>query len=121
MLVQFSTLPSLQVQKNLRNAGCNLHCYIPGNAYLATIKNGFDFSQAGQFEIISINTIPLLYKKDRALANFKESANKENQQLIAVSYYSSVNKTEVITELQKIGALVEPTKYVDSRCGFCSG
>jgi hypothetical protein len=118
VLVQFSKLPSLQVQKNLGNAGCNLQSYIPGNAYLATIKNDFNFSLAGQFEIISINNIPELYKKDGALADYKESANKENQHLIAVSYFSSVNKTEVISELQKTGVLVEPTKYSEADVVF---
>ncbi len=44
VLVQFATLPSLQVQKNLKNAGCDLQNYIPGNAYLATIKSDFNFS-----------------------------------------------------------------------------
>ena len=118
VLVQFATLPSLQVQKDLRNAGCDLQSYLPGNAYLAAIKNGFNFSLADQFEIISINTIPELYKKDRAFADFKESANKENQHLIAVSYYSSANRTEVIIELQRIGALVVPAKYSEAAVVF---
>jgi Subtilase family/Secretion system C-terminal sorting domain len=118
VLVQFASLPSLQVQKDLRNAGCNLQSYIPGNAYLATIKSDYNFSLANQFGIISINTIPGLYKKDRLLADYKESASKENQQLIAVSYYPSANKTEVITELQRIGAMVEQTKYSETGVVF---
>ena len=118
VLVQFSKLPSLQVQKELRNAGCDLQNYIPGNAYLATIKNGFNFSLANQFEIISINTIPVLYKMDRAFANYHEPADKENQKLIAVSYYSSVNKTAVIAALQKTGAVVEQTKYAEADVVF---
>ena len=44
LLVQFSVLPSLQVQKNLRAAGLYLETYLPGNAYLAGIKSAFDFS-----------------------------------------------------------------------------
>ena len=118
VLVQFSKLPSLLVQNDLRNAGCDLQTYLPGNAYLATIKSSFDFARAVGFEIISINNIPLLYKKDIAFANFVQPANKENQKLITVSYYTSVNKADVIAELEKVGALVVPTKYTDANVIF---
>ncbi len=118
VLVQFSTLPSLQAQNNLRNAGCDLHAYLPGNAYLATIKSSFDFLQAGAFEISSVNSIPLLYKKDIAFANFHQSANKEDQKLIAVSYYPSVTKTDVVTELKRLGLVIESTKFSDADAVF---
>ena len=117
-LVQFSKLPSLKTQNELRNAGCDLQTYFPGNAYLATIKSSFDFAQAGGFNISSVNNIPLFYKKDIAFANFLQSANKENQKLITVSYYASVNKATVIAELEKIGALVVLTKYTDASVIF---
>ncbi|MFZ1451240.1 MAG: S8 family serine peptidase [Ferruginibacter sp.] len=118
VLVQFSKLPSLPVQHDLRNAGCDLHTYLPGNAYLATIKSSFDFIQAGAFDISSINNIPLLYKKDIAFANFQQSANKEDQKLIAVSFYPSVSKTAVVTELIKMGVVIEQTKYSDGDVVF---
>jgi Subtilase family/Secretion system C-terminal sorting domain len=118
VLVQFSKLPSLQVQKELRDAGCDLQNYIPYNAYLATIKSSFNFSVANQFEMISINTIPVMYKMDREFANYLEPADKENRKLIAVSYYSSVNKTAVIEALQKTGAIIEPTKYTETEVVF---
>ncbi len=118
VLVQFSKLPLLQVQNDLRNAGCDLQTYLPGNAYLATIKNSFDFARAIGFEISSINNIPLLYKKDIAFANFQQSDNKENQKLIAVSYYTSVNKADVIAELEKVSALIVPTKYIEANTVF---
>ena len=38
VMVQFSKLPSIQAQQNLRNAGVSLETYLPGNAYFATIK-----------------------------------------------------------------------------------
>jgi len=118
VLIQFSKLPSLQVQKNLRNAGCDLQTYLPGNAYLATIKNSFDFAQAANFDIVSINNIPPLYKKDIAFRNFEQAANKENQKLMAISYYTSANKSDVIAALETAGALIVPTKYVESNVIF---
>jgi len=118
VLVQFSKTPSAQVQKDLRNAGLSLETYIPGNAYLSTIKNTFNFSQAGQFQIISINRVPAFYKIDRSLSGYSGSNNKEDTKLIAVSYYTSVNKADVIGELQKVGAVIVPTKFTATHVIF---
>lgn len=118
VLVQFSTLPSAQQQQALKNAGLLLETYIPGNAFLTTIKTSFDFSAAVPSNIISINTIPEFYKIDRGLSNYKESANKENSKLIAVSYFASASRIVVIEELQKMGAIIQPTKFTDANVVF---
>lgn len=118
VLVQFSTLPSLQQQKQLRNAGCDLQTYIPGNAYLASIKSSFDFAKAPGFNIISINNIPALYKKDIAFRNFQPVTGLAGQKLMAVSFYTSVNKADVMTELEKAGVLIVPTKYTETNVVF---
>lgn len=118
VLVQFSELPSLQVQKNLRDEGLNLETYLPGNAYFATIKNTFNFSGAGAFKIISINTIPPLYKIDGAFTGYQQPDNKSEHKLVAVSCYTSISKTEVITELKKMGAMVVPTKFTETNVIF---
>lgn len=118
VLVQFSTLPSLQKQNELRNAGCDLQTYLPGNAYLATIKNSFSFAEASVFNIISINNIPTLYKKDIAFNNFQQAAAKPNKKLMAVNYYASVNRADVVNELEKAGALIVPTKYTEANTVF---
>lgn len=118
VMVQFSKLPSIQVQQNLRNAGLNLETYLPGNAYLATIKNSFDFNKANQFDIISINPIPVFFKIDKALTGYKESNSKADQKLMAVTYYTGVNRADVIVELQKTGASVVPTKFSSNNIIF---
>jgi hypothetical protein len=118
VLVQFLKLPTWQQQLDLRNAGCDLQTYIPGNAYLAVINNSFEFSKADRFEIVSINNIPGLYKKDIAFTSYKQSADKADQKLMAVSFYTSINKATVIAELEKAGALMVPTKYTDANVVF---
>ncbi len=110
VLVQFLKLPSLQVQNDLRMAGLDLETYLPGHAYQATINGSFDFSQANKYGIISINTIPVFYKIDKAIFTVNEF-NKNDQSLIAVSYYASLNKTAVIIELEKAGAVIVATKF----------
>ncbi|MFZ1784952.1 MAG: S8 family serine peptidase [Ferruginibacter sp.] len=111
VLVQFSKLPSAQEQINLRNAGLNLETYIPGNAYFATIDKTFDFSKADQFDIISLNNMPVSYKLDPAVLHYKDPGNKEDHKLIAVSYYPSVNKAEAVAAMQNAGAVIVPTKF----------
>lgn len=113
VLVQFSQLPATDVQKNLQAAGLTLENYLPGNAYLAAINRTFDFARAAQFNIVSINNIPVQYKIDNAVAGFSESANKDNQQLMAVSFYTSIDKAAVISALQQIGARMMPSKFTD--------
>ncbi|MEP7238773.1 MAG: S8 family serine peptidase, partial [Ferruginibacter sp.] len=117
VLVQFSKLPSLQAQKDLRNAGVDLQSYLPGNAYLATIKNSFDFARADQFGIISINNVPAFYKIDRALQAYNAS-NSNDEKYIAVSYYPSLSRADVIAELQKTGAVIVPTKFTEINVVF---
>ena len=62
VIVQFTVLPAKQVQEGLQKAGVELEAYLPGNAYLATIKKDFDFTSARQFGLASINTVPSVYK-----------------------------------------------------------
>ncbi|MBK8494921.1 MAG: S8 family serine peptidase [Chitinophagaceae bacterium] len=118
VLVQFSKLPSLPVQQNLRKAGLNLETYIPGNAYLSTVSNGYDFTKAGQSGIISVNIIPAFYKIDKAFSGFREAGNKDAQLLMAVSYYTSVNRSVVIEALLHLGALIIPTKFLETNVVF---
>lgn len=111
VLVQFSRLPSPELKLAIKNAGLELGNYIPGNAYLATIRNNFDFSLANKYSIISVNNIPAFYKTDRSILAFRESSRNDLQHVIAVSYYTSANRSVVIGELQKAGALILTTKF----------
>jgi hypothetical protein len=111
VLVQFSKLPSPETKQILKNAGLELETYIPGNAYLSTIKKSFDFSQADKYAVISINSIPSFYKIDQLLLTYRETNIKDLQKVFAVSYYASVNRSVVIQELQKTGVVIVPTKF----------
>ena len=118
VLVQFSELPSEQSRNELKNAGLELGSYIPGNAYLSTIKKAFDFSQAEKYAIVSINHVPAFYKIDRALLTYREENNNETQKLFAVTYYASLSKSAVTQELQKAGAVIVTTKFTETNVVF---
>lgn len=110
VLIQFDDLPGKQAKENLLKAGVALQEYLPGNAYLATIKNSFDFVTTNQWGIVSINVLPAAYKISKQLISYQSDNKKENS-LVAVSYYSTIKKTAVLDELQKAGAIVVNTKY----------
>ncbi|MEO6539402.1 MAG: S8 family serine peptidase, partial [Ferruginibacter sp.] len=112
VLVQFSTLPSRQSAVALKNAGLELGTYYPGNAYFSSLNKSFDLLHAEKYNIVSINHLPSFYKIDPALLN------KGAGDLFAVSYHPSLNKQDVIAELQKLGAVIITTKYTATNVVF---
>lgn len=111
VVIQFSDLPNAQQQQALKQAGILLETYLPGKAWLASIDAGFNFSIARGLKISSINTVPPFYKIDRELTGFSPTKDKQAVKNIAVGYYQSIDKTTVITALQKAGARIVSTKY----------
>lgn len=110
VLVQFLKLPSPDEKQVLKKAGAELLDYIPGNAWLATIKKEFDFSSAGNYGIVSINNIPAFYKIDKNVFSYQV----KDDNVFAVNYYRSVSKAKVIAELQKAGAEIITTKFTNA-------
>ena len=117
VLLQFLALPTAQIKEQLKTAGLELGDYLPGNAYLASIKNNFDFSTLKDLGISSVNNIPSFYKVDPSLSAQIASA-KNNVKTFAVSYYPSLSKILVQVELQKAGAVIVPTKFSDAHIIF---
>ncbi|MEP7255373.1 MAG: S8 family serine peptidase [Ferruginibacter sp.] len=111
VLVQFSVLPSSATKQSLKNAGLELGSYYPGNAYLATIKKDFNFTQAGNFSIVSINHLPAFYKIDPAAGSYKTGNNSTAEKVFAVNFFPSIGKETVIQELQRIGAVPVNSKF----------
>ena len=117
VVVQFTDLPTRQRQEGLKLAGIQLEAYIPGNAYLATIKKEFVFESAGQFSLASINVVPPVYKISKYLIDYQQPAIKDAT-VIAVSYFSKLKKELVEKELQNAGATLITTKYATSNVIF---
>lgn len=111
VLVQFSQLPTPAIKEAMNRAGITLGTYLPDNAYLTTIKNTFNFSTAKDFNINAINTIPLVYKIHRRLLIDKPTIDKELGQVMAVSYFEQADKTIVLSELKKAGAIILSSKF----------
>ncbi len=118
VMVQFIDLPTKERNEQLKLAGIELDAYIPGNAYLATIKKNFAFAAAQQFGIASINVVPPVYKISSRLISYQQSNNNKDAAVIAVSYFSKLEKEIVERELQKAGATLITTKYTNSNILF---
>lgn len=111
LLLQFSSLPSMAARQLLQSKGILLGAYISGNAYLASIKNSFNFSEAAALNIVSVNTIPVLYKLDRALGSLIPGSVINSSKSIAVSFFPGISKTDAISQLQLTGAVIVPSKF----------
>ncbi len=111
LLVQFNRLPDEARRTQLRQLGVELLEYVPGYAYLATIRKDFPFVQAGQFEIRSINSIPSFYKKDRTLDSIPVSYDKQQVKHLVITLYPGFDKPEAITVLQRLGAAIVHDTY----------
>ncbi len=118
VVIQFASLPSTMVQEKLRGAGVQLHDYIPGKAYFATIRHDFNFAIAAVFKIASINSLPAVYKLSPNLVNYKSAADKQTLKKIAVSFYPTVDRRIVLEQLQQAGAIITPTKFDDNHTIF---
>lgn len=112
LLFQFSSLPNVNQKLQLKNSGVQLYDYLPGNAYLATVNENFDFSsKAASFNIISVNTIPALYKTGAELINYRPLTNKDDKKVFAVTLFTSADKNFAIQEIAKTGAVVIADKF----------
>jgi hypothetical protein len=118
VLVQFAALPEKEVKESLQKAGVQLETYIPGNAYLAAIKKDFVFTSAKQYGIASINVVPAMYKISKQLMNYQPTNAKDEVGLVAVSYFTTLQKDIVQKQLQNAGAVIVDTKYTTANIIF---
>lgn len=111
LLIQFAELPSAAIREQLKTAGIILGEYIPGNAYTAAISAGFDFNRAADFKIIAVNTIPAMYKLAVSVMDYKKTGDKNDGNLIAVSFNTAISKQKVESALTAAGAVIAVTKF----------
>ena len=109
VLIQFGQLPNKNTQKQLAAAGIVLQHYLPGNGYTAVIQSNFNFLLAKQFYINAINVIPTFYKIDKNIAG--TIIDKQQQQLMAVHYFSIIDKQQIEQALLQTGATIVQTKF----------
>jgi len=110
-VVQFTNLPTEPIKQQLLNAGIKLGEYIPGNAYLSTIKYDFDFTKAVSLKIASVNSLPVFYKTSATLYDYQPNGDKTDADYFAVYLFSSINKADAITALHQLGVTTLQDKF----------
>ncbi len=111
VLIEFSLLPSVGTRGILKQSGVELGAYLPGQAYLATIKEGFDFSTLKALGVRSVNAIPASYKIDPNLYSYKSAVLAKEASLMAIGFFPGINSSEVEGSLKLLGAQIVPSKF----------
>ncbi len=111
VLIRFAKLPSETNKTRLKDLGVELNEYIPGNAFLATLKKDINFTVLKTLGVISVDALPSFYKVDPTLLSYEKNKDKNDIRTFAVSYYTSVNKKDATAALQQIGAIIIPSKF----------
>jgi len=118
-LIQFEKTPGVDEKKELEQNGVFLFDYIPSNAYMAEIKDSYALAVLRKFDVSGVYPVDTKYKiAKRLLSGFSDPKN--SPQPIAVSFYGSVTKQEVIAELEKKGAQILETKIQPKHVVFIS-
>lgn len=109
--LSFSTLPSAAQQAGLLRQGVRLEAFMPGNVFLGSVYENFDFSKALLSGLISIDLIPQELKIDRSVRGFMPSSDKQDVKLMAVSCFRSFDISQARNLITASGASIVSTKF----------
>ena len=110
VLLQFDKLPGLSERKELSAAGIRLFDYIPGNAFLAEIPEGFSQTGLESYRVSGLHPLPARFKIARQLLDNPDAVGHDRDFLVAVGYFGTMDAAEVGKELEKAGASLVSTK-----------
>lgn len=112
LILQFDQLPDVAQKESLRRAGVQLGSYLPGNAYLATVKASADFTGFASRHIIAAGNLPAFYKIDPAIATANLMGSKDVQRLFAIGLFPGVDDNFVRAAIEQTGAFVATGKFL---------
>jgi hypothetical protein len=111
VLVQFAVLPNEAQKQQLKNAGIELYDYLPGKAYLVSVKETFNFNFIANYNVVSVNALPSVYKIGKELISYQQSTNKDDKRVFAITLFTKDVKNIASTELSILGAVVITDKF----------
>jgi hypothetical protein len=109
-LIQFDKIPGADEKKELANRGVVLFDYIPQNAYMAEIQDNFSFPELKKYNVSGAYPVDKKYKISARLLSNLNAQHTISGNVIAVSFYGSATKQDVIKELTRQGAQILQTK-----------
>ncbi|MFI5152189.1 MAG: S8 family serine peptidase [Chitinophagales bacterium] len=117
VLLQFDELPAEVEKKILANRGVHLFDYLHANAFTAEIGDSSFFHEVSNFRVIGLYAqTPDSKISQRIFPGFLESSEKND--LIAVSFFGTLDKSAVAAELVRAGAQIVQTKIQPTHVVF---
>ncbi|MBS1601250.1 MAG: peptidase S8, partial [Bacteroidetes bacterium] len=110
VLVQFDQLPDSIRKTELAGLGIRLFDYLPDRAYLAEVRDSIPVAQLGRYAVSSISQLPSDYKIARRLQEHLEEDLRDQDKVIAVSWFGSQSIDDIRQEITAAGAIIVPEK-----------
>ncbi|HXB43195.1 MAG TPA: S8 family serine peptidase, partial [Puia sp.] len=120
-LVQFDKIPDVNDKKELAAAGIRLFEYLPGNAFLTELPERFSHDSLKTYHATGIFNINSQLKISTKLGPITQAHFNDPDYVIAISYFGSLSKPDVIKELERAGADILQTKIQPERIIFIKG
>jgi hypothetical protein len=117
-LISFDQLPDIHERNQLSALGITLFDYIPHHAFMAEIKDSSAIPGLGQFHINALYAVPRDFKILGNLSSYSGPNIGDAHSVIAVGYFGTMDKNEVLQELQRLGANILYTKIQPSNVIF---
>jgi hypothetical protein len=114
-LIQFEKIPTDEQRKELARNGVVLFDYVPQNAFMAEFQENFSLPDLKKYNVSGAYTVDKKYKISNRLLSLQHITPDE---IIAVSFYGSITKQDVIKELTAKGAQILQTKIQPKQVVF---
>jgi hypothetical protein len=118
LLLQFNKLPGAPEKAGLASAGIHLFDYIPGNTYLAELPEDFSIAVLKGSGVNGAFLFPGQMKISAKLLENSAYDAGDPDNAIAVGFFGTLSKTDVLASLVRLGARVVPTKIKPDRIIF---
>lgn len=103
-VLRFDALPDAATKNRLSMEGILLSDYIPGNAFMAELSDHTDLRDLQRFRVSGAYSLDPALKISPSLTQNGEGSKTDAGTLIAVNYFGSMTREEVIAALRSAGA-----------------
>ena len=120
LIIQFENLPDLNARQELASHGIKLFDYLPANAFLAELSDSSQIKDLKSLHVTGAYSLPTNLKiENRILQNASQSQSDVNA--IAVNFFGSIDRSQVVETLQHLGARMVKTKIQPHQTIFING
>jgi len=98
--------------------GVHLFDYLPGNAFLAELPGSFSPEGLKKYAASGVYPVPGQVKIAREIQQDPEAYSRGDDKLIAVSFFGTMTRADVVKELIQAGARVVPTRIQPEHAVF---